>query len=100
VIDIGFGYQGGEIELFTRATSWKRYFCSLIRPYLGRRVLEAGAGIGANVEYLMVPPVEAWVCLEPDAKMSARLLGSRLPDGCRVVAGTIARIPVGEPSTL
>jgi SAM-dependent methyltransferase len=94
--DLAFSYQGSELELFARAVTWKRYFCSILRPYLRRRVLEVGAGIGANLEYLLGPGVEEWVCLEPDADMADRIRRRDLPKNCRVVVGTIERVSAEE----
>jgi SAM-dependent methyltransferase len=76
--------------------NWKRYLGSLLRPHLGRRVLEVGAGIGANVASIDRPGVVEWVCLEPDADMAARIRERverhELPSKCRVVAGAIDRL--------
>ena len=43
-----FAYSGSELELFADALNWKRYFAAGLRPYLGSRVLEVGAGIGGT----------------------------------------------------
>ena len=92
----GFAYQGCELELFSRAVNWKRYFGSLLQPHLGRRVLDVGAGIGANVASMDTPSVMEWLCLEPDDGMAARIRERiqrrELPSKCRVVAGTIDRL--------
>ena len=96
----GFAYQGSELELFSRAVNWKGYFGGLLRPHLGRRVLDVGAGIGANVASMDTPNVIEWVCLEPDDGMAARI-GERiqrheLPSKCRVIVGTIDRLSVED----
>ena len=41
-------YPGGELELFKRATRWKAYWSSRIRPRVKGDVLEVGAGIGSG----------------------------------------------------
>ncbi len=91
----GFRYQGSELELFARAVNWKRYWSAQVRPHLGPRVLEVGAGIGANTPYLNHGAAE-WVCLEPDRKM-AEELAAAVNNGAipasRVIAGTISALP-------
>ncbi|MEA2977957.1 MAG: hypothetical protein QOF19_3477 [Alphaproteobacteria bacterium] len=90
-----YGYVGSELELFERAVNWKRYWSSQIRPHLGPRVLEVGAGIGTNTSYLNRGALE-WVCIEPDHKMAvalaARQVAKELP-ATRVIAGTVADLP-------
>jgi SAM-dependent methyltransferase len=90
-----FVYQGQELELFARAANWKRYWSAQVRPHLGRRVLEVGAGNGANTPYLNTGGAE-WLCLEPDRKMAESLAAcgswgaTKAP---RVIAGKIADLP-------
>jgi SAM-dependent methyltransferase len=90
-----FRYQGSELELFARAVNWKRYWSAQVRPHLGLRVLEVGAGIGVNTSYLNHGSTE-WVCLEPDRKM-AQELATAIASGAipanRVIAGTISELP-------
>ncbi|HUS24313.1 MAG TPA: class I SAM-dependent methyltransferase, partial [Candidatus Binatia bacterium] len=59
-------YAGSELELFAAATRWKSYALGGLRALARGRVLEVGAGRGANVAYLAGPAVTRWVCLEPD----------------------------------
>ena len=68
-----FVYEGNELELFSRAENWKRYWSAHIRPHLGQRVLEVGAGTGVNTPFLNKGASE-WVCLEPDRNMAAMLV--------------------------
>jgi hypothetical protein len=65
-------YPGGELELFAEATNWKRYWAGYLRPYLGRVVLEVGAGIGSNTLELASRDAK-WLCLEPDPALARRL---------------------------
>ncbi len=74
-------YQGGELELFRDATTWKGYFASLLRPYIGRRVLEVGPGIGGTTRVLCSGREAAWLCLEPDAELVAVLARRSEPRG-------------------
>jgi len=95
-----FTYQGSELSLFAEACNWKTYFATFLRPYVGRRVLEVGAGLGSNVGLLIAPLVRKWVCLEPDASLAdqirEKIAQRRLPDVCQVRVGTIAAITATE----
>jgi hypothetical protein len=87
-----FAYTGSELELFARAVRWKRYVGSVVGPFLGRRVVEVGAGQGATAEVLCDGGQELWLCLEPDPSLAARIeeargLG-RVPGCCQVRKGT------------
>jgi len=90
-----FVYEGTELQLFSRAENWKRYWSAQVRPHLGQRVLEVGAGIGVNTPFLNTNTVE-WVCLEPDKNMAAMLVERQRATqlaGTRTVAGLIADLP-------
>jgi SAM-dependent methyltransferase len=85
-------YVGGELELFSAAGNWKRYVARVLRPFIGAKVLEVGAGIGSNIPYLSSAAVREWTSLEPDPVMArrivARVAAGELP-GARVVCGTL-----------
>lgn len=66
-------YPGTELEVFARAANWKGYWSSLLRPYLGRRILDVGAGLGATIDLLRAPAQERWLALEPDPALALRL---------------------------
>lgn len=66
-------YPGSELELFAQAANWKRYWAGFVRRYLGRRVLEVGAGIGSNIPLLFSPPIEQWIALEPDVELARQI---------------------------
>lgn len=87
-----FAYCGNELELFTRAENWKSYLFSQVAPYLGPRVLEVGAGLGATARALCRQDHERWTLLEPDAALAeqAALLceSGTLPSCCEVRIGT------------
>jgi SAM-dependent methyltransferase len=77
-------YVGSELTLFAQAHNWKSYVASLVRPWLGPRVLEVGAGVGSNIPYLFGDPVKEWVAVEPDAGLAGQITGAS-----HVVAGTL-----------
>jgi 2-polyprenyl-3-methyl-5-hydroxy-6-metoxy-1,4-benzoquinol methylase len=87
-------YVGEELNLFAEAKNWKRYYSRLISPFLGKRVLEVGAGIGATTEILSRQGEhETWVCLEPDglliSEIARKIKVGILPDFCSSVEGNI-----------
>lgn len=93
-------YVGDELELFAAARRWKGYVRERVRPYLGGRVLEVGAGMGATTAALLPRPGEAvadWVCVEPDPNLARRIGGrietGELPSTCDVVTGTVDDVP-------
>ncbi len=79
-------YIGTELELFRHATNWKEYLAAQIRPLLGQRVLEVGAGMGGTTERLAGNDQTSWVCLEPDPELIRRIQEKcdrgELPRGC------------------
>src|SRR5687768_13800067 len=93
-------YQGRELELFSHAKNWKRYWSKTLRPYIGGRVLEVGAGMGANTPVMQSGRVSGWTCLEPDSTLVTALRAKRasgeMPQGCEIVHGTLAELPPGD----
>lgn len=93
-------YCGNELELFRDAVNWKRYFASRLKPYLGQRVLEVGAGLGTNTRVLCTNDASDWTCLEPDLVMATNLrkdiAAGLLPGCCSVVTGTTEQLGSGE----
>lgn len=89
-----FTYIGAELDLFALAVNWKRYWGWQIAPYLGRRVLEVGAGIGGTTSVLCQGDYDAWVGLEPDAQMVRELQAAqaagKFPPHCDFRVGTVA----------
>jgi SAM-dependent methyltransferase len=92
-----YSYVGSELELFIKATRWKKYWSSRLRPFVRGKVLDVGAGLGATFDYLG-ESAEHWTCLEPDPalcqQLSARLENHPRPP--RVQCGTLEAIGEGE----
>ena len=69
-------YIGNELELFSQAKNWKKYWNKKVNPFIGKRVLEVGAGIGANTELLLDQNngVNEWICIEPDENLANQII--------------------------
>jgi SAM-dependent methyltransferase len=95
-----FEYIGSELDLFAEATHWRAYWQRQVTPFLGRRILEVGAGIGTVTRDLCGPEIEHWVALEPDPAMAAGLAedagAGRLPAVCETRCGTTGDLASGE----
>lgn len=95
-----YDYIGQELDSFSKAVNWKRYWFETIRPYIGKRVLEVGAGIGSNTEISKVLDLEDWLCLEPDANLSTSILTKirceELRTEVRLQCGTMDDLAEGE----
>ena len=94
--DAAYVYEGSELETFAHAIHWKAYIRKQVRPYLGARVLEVGAGMGTTTSILADGFDGRWTCLEPDAAL-AREIRSRqsqglVPAGCEVIVGTVGNL--------
>ena len=84
-------YIGKELELFQHATVWKKYYASILKPYIKGNVLEVGAGIGNTTDYLCDGTHVKWLCLEPDPalfkKLQDKIQNKELPSCCYAVKG-------------
>lgn len=91
-------YCGTELELFALACNWKNYFARHMAPFVKGRVLEVGAGMGANAPYLMGQEVVSYTFLEPDGNLLAKIpttTAHPLLNSARRLKGTITNM-VGE----
>ena len=89
-------YVGDELGVFALARNWKARLAREIRPFLGREVLEVGAGLGETTRALITPEQTRWLLLEPDpalARTAAGLVESgELPSTCEVRVGCTANL--------
>lgn len=89
-------YIGEELDLFSHATHWKNYYGSIVKPYLGNKVLEVGAGLGSTTETLCDGTQKEWVCVEPDPALGNQIVDKlnkgSLPKCCRYIQGTVDNI--------
>ncbi len=88
-------YIGDELELFSHAHNWKNYWGNHVKPYLGERVLEVGAGLGGTTQHLLdEKTMKRWTCLEPDPELARGIQDKKdkglLPDTCEILVKTLA----------
>jgi ubiquinone/menaquinone biosynthesis C-methylase UbiE len=69
-----FKYSGEELDVFGDAHNWKSYWVKKISPYIGKDVLEVGAGIGATTMAFKNVPHDSWICIEPDTLLCEKIL--------------------------
>jgi SAM-dependent methyltransferase len=77
------------------------YWSSVIKPYMGKRVLEVGAGIGNSTRVLArLFPTEVHLCLEPDPRnievLQAKMVSGNLPEHIEIRRGTLASLEAEE----
>ena len=86
-----------------RPPTGSRTSADRVEPYLGREVLEVGAGHGGTTRVLTRHDDARWVCLEPDPALAARLAGSiaagELPVAAGSSVGTLADLAASRRST-
>jgi 2-polyprenyl-3-methyl-5-hydroxy-6-metoxy-1,4-benzoquinol methylase len=73
----------------------------MVIPYLGKQVLEVGAGIGASTGILLsMSAAEYWLCLEPDPENLSALREAKrkgdLPGICDFKQGTLLELDPGQ----
>lgn len=95
-----FHYIGNELELFSNAQKWKHYFTSIIGPYIGKRTIEVGAGIGETTAILCDGSQEIWLCIEPDEKLRKQIddkvSSGELPSCCQTSGKVIREFENGQ----
>jgi hypothetical protein len=69
-------YPGRELEAMRLAVNYHRWILQSIKPYLGRRLVEVGAGAGSFSELLLGCPLETLALVEPSATMYEQLSAS------------------------
>lgn len=91
-----YSYVGSELELFSEAKNWKKYFSSFIKKYLGDDVLEVGAGNGSTTKVICQGFQNRWLCLEPDSDLisvlKSSIIAGLIPQCCTTKVGTLLDI--------
>jgi SAM-dependent methyltransferase len=66
-------YPGRELEAMSLAVNYHRWILQSIRPHLGKRLVEVGAGTGSFSELLLECPAERLALVEPSGLMYEQL---------------------------
>jgi len=66
-------YAGRELEAMDLATNYHRWILSCFQPFLGRRIVEVGAGTGSFSKLLLEQEIESLSLIEPSERMYQRL---------------------------
>lgn len=88
------GYFGRDLEAMVRARNLPRWIMAQFRPYVGGRIIEAGAGCGNFTPLIAETGPERLLCVEPSSNMFARLQGriGALPRA-EAMRGVLADVP-------
>ena len=66
-------YSGRELEAMDFAVNYHRWILAFFRPYLGKRIVEVGAGTGSFSEMLLAEAIDSLSVVEPSKAMHAQL---------------------------
>lgn len=83
-------YLGKDLEAMSFAVNYHRWILDEIRPFLGNRVVEVGAGAGSFSEMLLAERPETLTLIEPSGmfeKLSAKFAGGE-PDQVQLINNT------------
>jgi SAM-dependent methyltransferase len=79
-----FQYSGTELEAVAGATNYYKWIIERFAPFLGRRVVEVGAGIGTFAQFIAATQgVESLLCVEP-AQNVFPVLAERFRENSRI----------------
>ena len=80
-------YAGKDLEAMSFAVNYHRWIFEEIAPFLGRNIIEVGAGIGSFSEMLLESDPDTLALVEPSA-MYGQLVGTFSRNGHRTEIGT------------
>jgi SAM-dependent methyltransferase len=88
-----FDYASDELDAMARASNYYDWILDAWRPYLGRVVVEFGAGIGTFSAHLLREPLERLFLVEPARTLGGRLEARFHGDGrVRVMRGILEHV--------
>ena len=85
--NLKYAYPGRELEAMAEAVNYRRWIFDMFRPYLGRRVVEVGAGSGSFSELIAQNhSCDVLLLVEPSESMyeNLKMLGGKLKTGGRL----------------
>ena len=89
-----FSYTGSELEAMTLARNYYRWIFRSCVPYLGRRVIEVGAGIGTFSSLLLdVDSIETVILVEPAWNLIPALQSLQSGTRVTVIHGHLEDVP-------
>jgi SAM-dependent methyltransferase len=85
-MDASVTYEGRDLEAMSFARNYHRWILQLFAPYLGRRLVEVGAGSGSFSELLLELPFDSLSLVEPSREMYGLLTRhlETFPQGAKV----------------
>lgn len=89
-------YIGNELELFSHAIVWKKYWAKKIDPFIKGDVIEVGSGLCSNTLLLLNDQVKTWKCLEPDHSLSDQAQKKVNDPRCTIHNQTLAQFNAKE----
>src|SRR5215831_12426851 len=67
-------YPGKDLDAMAFASNYRRWIMDSLQPYIGRHIVEVGAGTGAFSELLLAAGPASLTILEPSSNLYPRLL--------------------------
>ena len=67
-------YEGCDLEAMAQAPNYYNWIISIIKPYIGKVVVEVGAGSGSFSKHLLTLPVRHALLIEPTKNMYKHLV--------------------------
>jgi len=69
VMSEGAIYEGRDLEAMACAVNYHNWIMGIFKPFLGKRIVEVGAGIGSFSELFLKDSIESLSLVEPSQKM-------------------------------
>src|SRR5215471_10155128 len=67
-------YPGKDLDAMAFASNYRRWIMDSLKPYIGRHIVEVGAGTGAFSELLLASGPESLTVLEPSPNLYSKLI--------------------------
>jgi SAM-dependent methyltransferase len=94
-----FDYEGGDLEAMSQAEKYYRWILEVIRPHLGKHIVEAGAGVGSFSKLLKETEPKTLTLIEPAKRMHDQL-AENVPSTKKTQVATINDYLKGQEKKL